>query len=85
MAIPMAKLPEGTRVRIRRTNVPLEPGLEGRTGTVVIASDYATKRLGVLLDGDDTIRIFMPEELVVTKEVPLAPERQTAKLRPPLP
>jgi hypothetical protein len=85
MAIEIARLAEGTRVRVKATLIPLEPGVAGRTGTVIVTSDYATKRLGVALDGEDGIRVFMPSELDVIREVALAPERQAAKLRPALP
>ena len=85
MAVNIARLPEGTRVRVRRWDLPLEPGTVGRQGTVIVASDYATRRLGVMLDGEETVRMFLPEELEVTKEVPLPPERQKAKMRPALP
>jgi hypothetical protein len=85
MAIEMARLPEGTRVRIRLSNLPQEPGVTGRLGTVVAASDYTANRLGVKLDGDDEVRMFAPAELEVVEAVPLPPEREKAKTRPALP
>lgn len=85
MAIEMAVLPQGTRVRVRQADLPMEEGIPGRTGTVVVASDYASRRLGVALDGEQRIRMFTPAELEVVQEVPLPPERETAKKRPALP
>lgn len=85
MTIRTARLPEGTRVRVRATNLPLEPGTVGRTGTVVEASDRDNERLGVTLDGEEGIRMFMPAELEIVEEVPLPPEREQAKLRSALP
>jgi hypothetical protein len=85
MAIPMAILPEGTRVRVRRGALPQDPALLGRTGTVVAASEYRDNAVGVVLDGDAAERWFMPGELEVVTEVALAPERESAKRRPALP
>jgi hypothetical protein len=78
-------MPEGTRVRVRQANLPLEGDVVGRTGTVVYATDYQPRREFVTLDGEDRIRVFLAEELEVIQEVPLPPERQQAKLRPALP
>jgi hypothetical protein len=85
MAIEMARLPEGTRVRIRLGDLPLEDGIAGRTGVVIAASDYAARQLGVMLDGEHGVRMFVPAELEVIEHVPLAPERESAKKRPALP
>jgi len=85
MAIEMARLPQGTRVRVRQAELPIEAGVAGRTGTVVVSSDYAAQRLGVALDGEQRIRMFVPAELEVVQEVPLPPEREAAKRRPALP
>lgn len=85
MAIEMAPLPQGTRVRVRQSDLPLPDDVAGRTGTVIVASDYASRRLGVALDGEQRIRMFTPDELEVVQEVPLPPERETAKKRPALP
>jgi len=85
MAIEMARFPEGTRVRIRMWNVPQEPGVTGRTGTVVSASDYSANRLTVMLDGEEGERVFAPAELEVVEHVPLPPEREKARTRPALP
>lgn len=85
MAIPMAILPEGTRVRVRRGALPQDPALLGRTGTVVAASEYRDNAVGVVLDGEQAERWFMPGELEVVTEVALPPERESAKRRPALP
>ena len=85
MAIRMAILPEGTRVRVRRGALPQDPALLGRTGTVVAASEYRDNAVGVVLDGEQAERWFMPGELEVVTEVALPPERESAKRRPALP
>jgi len=85
MAIEAARLPEGTRVKVRQADLPQEAGIVGRTGTVVSASDYSANRLGVMLDGTGEVRVFTPAELEVIREVPLPPERESAKRRPALP
>jgi hypothetical protein len=85
MSIEMARFPEGTRVRIRMSNLPQDPGVTGRTGTIVVASDYHANRLTVMLDGDEQERVFAPAELEVIEHVPLPPEREKAKSRPALP
>jgi hypothetical protein len=85
MAIRMAALPEGTRVRVQRSTLPQDPVLIGRTGTVVIATEYRDNALGVVIDGEQSPRWFMPHELEVVMEVALPPERESAKRRPALP
>lgn len=85
MAIEMAALPQGTRVRVQQAELPLDEALTGRTGTVIRSSDYRAERLGVVLDGEQQVRIFVPAELEVVQEVPLPPEREMAKKRPALP
>ena len=85
MAIRMAALPEGTRVKVRRGPLPQDPAVVGSTGTVVIATEYRDQALGVVLDGEQTTRWFMPGELEVVTEVALPPEREAAKRRPALP
>jgi hypothetical protein len=85
MAIPMAALPEGTRVRIRRALTPQDPAVLGRTGVVVTASEYRDRALGVVLDGESAQRYFTPGELEVVTVVPLAPERVSAKRLSALP
>ena len=79
MAIPFAALPPGTRVRVKQGEFPQDPALRGRDGIVVEASDYRTRSLGVVLDGESEVRMFNPGELEVTESLPLPPERETAK------
>lgn len=85
MAVVGALLPEGTRVRVRRGPLPLDPAAIGRTGTVVEASEYRAHRYGVLLDGDREARFFTPEELEAVEAPALAPEREEARRRRALP
>lgn len=79
MAIPIALLPEGTRVKIRRGSLPQDPALLGRSGVVVTASEYMDHQLGVVLDGEGATRYFTPAELEVMAELPHPPERELAK------
>jgi hypothetical protein len=85
MSIPIAILPEGTRVKIRRGAMPQDPAVLGRTGVVLAASEYRDQALGVVLDGESATRYFTPGELEVVAQPALAPERETAKLRSALP
>jgi hypothetical protein len=85
MAIRIAALPEGTRVRVVRGAVPQDPRASGRAGTVVASSEYRHNQAGVLLDGEQQVRFFLADELEVTDEVPPAPERIAAKQRKALP
>lgn len=85
MSIPIAVLPEGTRVKVRRAALPQEPTVTGRTGVVVAASEYRTQALGVVLDGESVTRYFTPGELEVVTTVPLPPERESAKAKRALP
>lgn len=79
MTVPIAVLPEGTRVKVRRGTVPQDPAVSGRTGVVAVASEYRNQALGVVLDGDSATRWFTPGELEVVKQLALAPERERAK------
>ncbi|MBR9989792.1 MAG: hypothetical protein KFH98_08565 [Gemmatimonadetes bacterium] len=85
MSIPIAVLPEGTRVKVQRASLPQEPAVTGRTGVVVAASEYRTQALGVVLDGESATRYFTPGELEVVTTVPLPPERESAKAKRALP
>lgn len=85
MSVPMAVLPEGTRVKVRRGALPQDSALLGRTGVVVIASEYRDQALGVVLDGESATRYFTPGELAVISQPALPPERETAKQRRALP
>jgi hypothetical protein len=85
MAIPMAALPAGTRVRVQRARLPQDPQVLGRVGVVVNASEYRDQALGIVLDGESALRYFTPGELEVVTAVPLPPEREQAKLLRALP
>lgn len=85
MAIRIAPLPEGTRVRVVRGAVPQDPAVTGRVGIVVSASEYRANQVGVLVDGEQSVRWFLPDEVEVTGEVPGPPERELAKQRKSLP
>ena len=85
MAIRIAPLPEGTRVQVTRGDVPQDPIVTGRSGTVVAASEYRHHQVGVQVDGETMVRYFMPAELEVTVELEQPPELKLAKERKPLP
>lgn len=86
MAIPWAPIPEGARVRVKQTaQLPQDPRVLGRTGTVLDASEYRPESIGVVLDSFEEVRYFAPEELEVTSEMALPPDREEAKLRRALP
>jgi hypothetical protein len=85
MAIHIPPLPEGTRVRVRQADLPQEPAVTGRLGTVVSASEYTAHEIGVVLDDENTLRWFTPDELEVTEALPPVPERIEAKRRRALP
>ena len=85
MTVPMARIPLGARVRVRRGWVPGDPALLGRLGTVVEASEYTQARYGVALDGEPQLRVFGLGELEVVEYEALQPERQEARQRPALP
>ena len=85
MAIQWVPIPDGTRVRIKQSLFPQDPKLLGRTGTVVNTSEYHAHSVGVALDGGTDVRYFTPEELEVTGEPALPPDREAAKQRRALP
>lgn len=86
MAIQWVAVPDGTRVRIiQAAEFPQDPAVLGRSGTVVITSEYHAQSLGVVLDGETEPRYFAPRELEVTHEPALPPEREAAKQRRSLP
>jgi hypothetical protein len=85
MAIRIALLEEGTRVRVRRSNLPLDPAVVGRSGTVLEASPYHVHRIGVVLDGETLPRQFRRTELEVVAVPALPRERERAKGRRALP
>lgn len=85
MAIPIALIPLGARVRVKRGVLPNDDALTGRTGTVIQASEYQPNAYGVVLDGERETRMFSPTELEVVEADALPPERQEAKQRRALP
>lgn len=85
MAIRIPPLEEGTRVRVVEAELPLDPALRGREGTVLGTSAYHTHRIGVVLDGESTERQFARAELEVVVAPELAPERKQARQRRALP
>jgi|OpeIllAssembly_1097287.scaffolds.fasta_scaffold1447162_2 hypothetical protein len=85
MAIRIAPLPEGARVKVVPGSYPQDPVVTGKAGTVVQSSEYRHNQVGVLIDGEAVVRWFMPGELVVTAAPPPPPERELAKERKPLP
>ena len=85
MAIPIAPLLEGTRVRIVQGPFPQDQGLLGKRGTVVAASEYQTQSVGVVLDEESAPRYFARAELEVEQAPTLPPEREVAKQRRALP
>jgi hypothetical protein len=80
MAIRIAPLPEGTRVKVVQSDLPQDASMSGRSGVVVSTSEYRDTAIGVVLDGENQFRWFRPAELETTKDVPLIPaERYAAK------
>jgi hypothetical protein len=72
----------GTRVRVRRGDVPADPALVGREGMVVVNSPYRPHMVEVALDGDSEIRVFAPAEVEVLREpVMLTAAQQAARKR----
>jgi hypothetical protein len=53
----------GTRVRLRRGRLPMNPQLVGRTGIVVALDDYQPGKYGVVLDGEPGVRELAEDEL----------------------
>jgi hypothetical protein len=80
-----ALIPQGARVRVRRANLPLDPSAIGRIGTVVDSSEYHAHCYGVILDGEEHVRVFAAAELEVVEELALPPDREAAKQRRALP
>lgn len=85
MAVPVAALPQGTRVKVIPTHFPQDTALIGRTGMVLAATEYQLQSLGVVLDGETAPRYFAPVELEVISSPALPPEREDAKRRRALP
>ena len=86
MSIPWPALPEGSRVRVRQSAAfPQDKGILGKTGTVVLVSEYQPQSVGVVLDGSTDVHVLAPQELEVISEPALPPEREAAKQRRALP
>lgn len=81
MSIALPLFPQGTRVRVQRGALPIEPHLPGREGVVVHASPYEEARAGVLLDGESDVRYFGAEELAEVERPALHPGREAARTR----
>jgi hypothetical protein len=60
-------LPEGTRVRVCRSDIfPQDPEMEGRTGLVLVRRQRGRDgKVAVQLDGESSIRTFHAGELEV--------------------
>jgi hypothetical protein len=72
----------GTRVRVRRGDVPVDATLLGREGVVLAHSPYSPSRVEVSLDGESEIRIFTPSELELLRgPEALPPDQQAARKR----
>jgi hypothetical protein len=61
--------PQGTRIRIRRDRIPLDPRLPGRLGLVVGHDRDVPGRVWVQLDGEERFRVFVDEELESVRRV----------------
>lgn len=81
MAVTIALVPSGARVKVKRGALPLDPRLVGLTGTVVGASEYHPTRVDVSLDGTGEIRAFSPMELQVLEPLELSEDRIRAGRR----
>jgi len=79
MAVTGALIPQGTRVRIQRGMLPLDPAVIGRVGTVVDSSEYRAHCYGVALDGDQEVRYFAVDEVEVVEVPALPPDREAAR------
>lgn len=62
--IRIQRYPEGARVTVTPGHFPLDPGVVGRSGTVVSHDRRAPTRYGVRLDGETEARIFDEAELL---------------------
>jgi hypothetical protein len=74
-------LQEGTRVKIRRADMPLQSGVVGRTGMVVDSDPYRPNRYGVILDGEVQVRYFAPNELEHAEQALVASDEAPARKR----
>ena len=74
-------IPVGSRVEVTRGPFPGDPALIGRTGTVVVNSQYFPNKVEVQLDGEPEIRTFAPGELLVADSPPVLPPDEAAARR----
>ncbi len=81
MAVPIPLIPPGARVKVRRGTLPMDPALIGRTGTVIVSTEYYPSRVDVSLDGTGEVRQFSPLELEVLQPLELPKDRQAALRR----
>jgi hypothetical protein len=81
MGIALPPFPQGTRVRVRRTDLPLNPELVNREGVVVLATPYEESRAGVQLDGESDIRYFGAAELEELSRPAIDPGRAAVRGR----
>lgn len=80
-----SRIPVGTRVRVQRGGMPIDPAVVGRTGVVVDATPYRARSYAVAIDGEREQRMFAPAELEVAETRELSPAREQAKTRRALP
>jgi hypothetical protein len=62
--VKIQNFPQGTRVRVRRGDYPLESEMVGREGLVVTLQRRTGRQYLVQLDGEDQFRRFDESELV---------------------
>ncbi len=74
-------LQAGTRVKVRRADMPLESAVVGRAGMVVDSDPYRPNRYGVILDGETEVRYFAPKELEHAGQDLLEPDEAAARKR----
>lgn len=74
-------LEQGTRVKIRRAEMPLESDMVGRTGMVVDSDPYRPNRYGVILDGEVQVRYFAPNELAHAEQALVESDEAAARKR----
>ena len=58
-----SRFAQGTRIRVRRGQFPMDPQLIGRTGLIVETDDYRPQRYGVVLDEETEVREFNEDEI----------------------
>jgi hypothetical protein len=61
--VQISTTPVGTRVRVQRGRVPIDPTLLGREGLVLRNDPSVPSKVGVQLDGETHIHTFNQDEL----------------------